>query len=220
MLQNDPSVPSFGTGEVTRCIWLPRRDEARILVHKYISDVNHFHHILHIPSLMTTVEQIYDCIDNNATLDIGVMSLLLGICAASTYTWAPQDDARLLYGTVAEARVQAPLWAKAALDVMDHALRLGHSSLECIHGMVILFYVFCNIEGLSPRARGLNSRSVSMARELSLHRLDAPNNRDIPKMGSLRMEMSRRTWWFIVATDWYVPLRLVPEAMRPCINCH
>ncbi|TQW03470.1 Fungal transcriptional regulatory protein [Cordyceps javanica] len=202
VLQNDPSVPSFGSGEVTRCIWLPRRDEARIITAKYITDVNHFHHVVHIPTLMATIEQIYDCIDSNTTLDIGLMTLLLSMCAASTYTWSPQDDARLLYGTVAEARAQALWWVKAALDVMDHAQRIGHTSLECIHGMVILFYVFCNIEGLSPRARSLNARSISMARELSLHRVDAPSNRETPNMGSLRVEMYRRTWWFLVATDW------------------
>ncbi len=203
VLQNDPSAPSFGSGEVTRCIWLPRRDEARIIAHKYISDVNHFHHVVHVPTLMTTIEQIYDCVDSNSTLDIGLMTMLLSMCAAATYTWSPQDDARLLFGTVAEARAQALWWVKAALDVMDHAQRIGHASLECIHGMVILFYVFCNIEGLSPRARSLNSRSISMARELSLHRVDAPSNRDVADMGSLRLEMSRRTWWFLVATDWY-----------------
>ncbi|KAJ4153262.1 hypothetical protein LMH87_009757 [Akanthomyces muscarius] len=192
VLQNDPSAPSFGSGEVTRCIWLPRRDEARIIAHKYISD-------------------IYDCVDSNSTLDIGLMTMLLSMCAAATYTWSPQDDARLLFGTVAEARAQALWWVKAALDVMDHAQRIGHASLECIHGMVILFYVFCNIEGLSPRARSLNSRSISMARELSLHRVDAPSNRDVADMGSLRLEMSRRTWWFLVATDWMVTQFAFPQ---------
>ncbi|OAA58818.1 Fungal transcriptional regulatory protein [Cordyceps fumosorosea ARSEF 2679] len=211
VLQSDPSAPSFGSGEVTRCIWLPRRDEARILTHKYITDVNHFHHVVHVPTLMATIEQIYDCIDSNTTLDIGVMALLLSMCAASTYTWSPQDDARLLYGTVAEARAQAFWWVKAALDVMDHAQRIGHASLECIHGMVILFYVFCNIEGLSPRARSLNARSISMARELSLHRVDAPSNREIPNVGSLRVEMYRRTWWFLVATDWMVTQFAFPQ---------
>lgn len=211
VLQNDPSAPSFGSGEVTRCIWLPRRDEARIIVHKYLSDVNHFHHVVHVPTLMATIEQIYDCIDSNATLDIGLMTLLLSMCAASTYTWSPQDDARLLYGTVAEARGQSLWWVKAALDVMDHAQRIGHASLECIYGMIILFYVFCNIEGLSPRARSLNARSISMARELSLHRVDAPGNHEIPNMGSLRMEMYRRTWWFLVATDWMVTQFAFPQ---------
>lgn len=204
MLQNDPSSPAFGSGEVTRCIWLPLRDEARIIISKYLSDVNHFHHIVHSPTMISTIEQIYDALDSNGTLDIGIMSLLLATCAAATYTWSSEDDARLLFGTVEEARAQATWWVKATLDVLDHAQRISHTSLECIQGMVILFYVFCNNEGLSCRARSLNSQALSMARELSMHRIDAPNNREPPKMGSIRTETYRRTWWFLVATDWYV----------------
>ncbi len=202
VLQNDVSSVSFGPVEVTRCIWLPRRDEARIILHKYVSDVNHFHHIVHIPSAFNSVEQVYDDVDSNSPMDIGAMSLLLSICAASTYAWSLQDDGRLLYASVAEARSQASSWLKAALDVMDHAQRTAHASLECIQGMVILFFVFCNIEGLSQRARAIHARAIAMARELSLHRIDAPSNPDVARMKTTAIESSRRVWWFLVATDW------------------
>jgi hypothetical protein len=148
------------------------------------------------------MEKVYDDVDSNASMDIGAMSLLLSICASSTYAWSHQDGGRLLYASTTEARSQASSWLKAALDVMDHAQRTAHTSLECIQGMIILFFVFCNIEGLSQRARALHARAIAMARELSLHRIDALSNSDVRKMTTTAIESSRRVWWFLVATDW------------------
>lgn len=189
--------------DVVKCIWLPLRQEVRIIFDKYISDVDHFHHVIHVPSLRGLLESIYDGIENSKSPDVGSIVLLLSVCATCTYSWSLEDDIRGLYTDVTEARSQATAWMKATLDVIDHAHRSVNSSLECIQGMIILFFVFCNLEGLTHRARSLISKSIAMARELGLHRIDSQVSLpELEKMGTLRSEMARRVWWFLVATDW------------------
>lgn len=203
IFQSDPSTAQLGIADVIKCIWLPRRDEARIILDKYISDVDHFHHVTHIPTLRKLLETTYDTVENNATPDIGAVILILSVCATCTYSWSLEDDARRLYADVGEARAQATSWIKATLDVIDYAHRTVSSSMECIQGMIILFFVFCNLEGLSHRSRSLISKSIAMSREMGLHRIDSQVSLpEIANMCTLRAEIGRRIWWCLVGTDW------------------
>lgn len=202
MSQDDISLFAFGPVEVTRCIWLPQRDEMRSILDKYFSDVNDVHHIIHVPTLRNTVEQIYDAMDRNTPINIGVMVLVLSICCASTCAWSLKDDARLLYVSAQEAHSQARSWLKACLDAMDHAQRAAQISLECVQGITILFFVLCNMEGLSRTAKALHTRAITMARDLSLHRIDARGNMQANIMKTPAIEASRRVWWLLVAIDW------------------
>lgn len=202
MPQDDISLIAFGPVEIARRICIPQRDEMRTLLEKYFSDVNHVHHIVHIPTLRNTVERIYDAVDTNAPTNIGVMVLVLSICCASTRAWSLQDDGRLLYVSAQEVRSQSILWLKASLDALDHAERTTHKSLECVQGATILFFVLCNMGGLSRTARAFHTRVISMAKELSLHKIDAPGNTQVCRMKTSAIEASRRVWWLLVALDW------------------
>lgn len=194
-----------GLADVVRCIWIPLREEARILADKYIADVDHFHHIIHLPGLYDMISALYDKVEAGIMPDIGSMILLLCLSATATYSWSFEDDVRRLFTSAAEARSHSMMWIKASLDVIDYGARIASISIEAIQGMVILFLAFCNLEGLSTRARGLLMKSIGMARDLGLHRLDSPSMlSERIKMGTIRAEIGRRTWWFLVATDWWV----------------
>ncbi|KAH0524731.1 hypothetical protein TsFJ059_007196 [Trichoderma semiorbis] len=203
--QNGHPASMTGPVDAVKCIWLPRRDEMRIILQKYIADISLFYHIIHVPTVQSLVEDIYAGLEANVRVDVGGILLLLSICASTTYAWSAPDDIRCLFSDYSEANGQSTFWIKQALDVVDHAQRTAHASLECIQGLIILFFVFCNHESVSYRARSVFMSAIAMATELSLHRLDDPRGSPMPtllRMSESRKEIGRRVWWFMVATDW------------------
>jgi hypothetical protein len=74
--------------------------------------------------------------------------------------------------------------------------------LEMIQGIIILSFVVANFEGVSMRYRSLISTALLLSREMKLHRLDAALHTS--GADAVRIEMCRRVWWYLVATDWYV----------------
>lgn len=205
VLAPDASPGSLGANGVVKCIWLPRREEAHGLLQKYISDVSHFHHIIHKPSLPGLIDDVYNGLDQGNGVNLGALALLLSMCASTTYAWTTHDDARGLYANAAEANSYTTAWLKAALDVVDYAQRTAHVSLECTQGMIILFFVLCSLEGVSSRARALVAQSIAMGRELALHCIDDPSNSaasDPAQMNTIKTEIGRRVWWYLAASDW------------------
>ncbi|ETS00081.1 hypothetical protein M419DRAFT_101290 [Trichoderma reesei RUT C-30] len=203
--QNGLPTSMAGPMDAIKCIWLPRRDEMRIILQKYIADISLFYHIIHVPTVQSLVEDIYAGLEANVRVDVGGILLLLSICASTTYAWSPPDDVRCLFSDHVEANAQSTFWIKEALDVIDHAQRTAHASLECIQGLIILFFVFCNHESVSFRARSVFMSAIAMATELSLHRLDDPQGSPMGtllRMSEAKKEIARRVWWFMVATDW------------------
>ncbi|KHN97818.1 uncharacterized protein MAM_04207 [Metarhizium album ARSEF 1941] len=181
---------------------------------KYLSDVSHFHHIIHAPSMGGLIDATYNGLEQGNRVDIGAILLLLSICASTTYAWTKFDDSRCLFANSAEANSQATSWLKTSLDVADHAHRIAHISVECIQGMIIMFYALCSFEGVSSRARSLVARSIAMGRELALHRIDySPNGSsgEVAGTDTVKTEISRRVWWFLTATDWMLAQFSVPQ---------
>ncbi|KID90675.1 Fungal transcriptional regulatory protein [Metarhizium guizhouense ARSEF 977] len=205
---------AFGVTQAIRCIWLPRREEAHILLQKYLSDVSHFHHIIHAPSMGGLIDATYNGLEQGDRVDIGAILLLLSICTTTTYAWTTFDDSRCLFANYVEANSQATSWLKASLDVADHAHRTAHLSVECVQGMIVMFYVLCSLEGVSSRARSLVAKSIAMGRELALHRIDYSSNGssgEVAGADTVKTEISRRVWWYLTATDWMLAQFSVPQ---------
>lgn len=197
------NVPSASLSiQPTKCIWLPTRDEAKILVDKYIADLTYLHHIVHGPSLREVVDDVYDSLDQYSQIHVGLVSLLLALFADVTYSWTNEDQGRQLFTSAAEANAQPIFWTKAALDVLDHCQRNAHISIECIQGHMILSYVICNLEGISMRARCLLAKATTLSHEMGLHRIDYPHNPPSDQLVGLKAEVGRRVWWYLVGTNW------------------
>ncbi|PNY27642.1 Uncharacterized protein TCAP_02445 [Tolypocladium capitatum] len=214
VIEPDASAGSLRADGVIKCIWLPRREEAHCLLQKYASDVSHFHHIVHVPSLPGIIDAVYNGLDQGNGVDLGALVLLLSICTSTTYGWTAHDDARGLYVNAAEANSHTTAWLKAALDVVDYAQRTAHVSLECTQGMIILFVVVCCLEGVSSRARSLIAQSIAMGRELALHCIDYPDNSaaSVPaQSNTVKTEIGRRVWWYLAASDWMLSQFSAPQ---------
>lgn len=202
-----PQAPTYTAqlGRPTPCVWLPRHAEARALLDCYITDLSYIQHVVHHPSLPAAIDDVYRQIEGQGPVRPGSLVLLLSIFANATHVWAPRDDGDSegsLFLSSAQANAQTPLWIKATYAVLNAAQNDAALALETIQGIIILSFVICNLEGVSLRYRSLISTALLLGRELGLHRLD--HEARAAAANTLQVEMGRRVWWYLVATDWYV----------------
>lgn len=205
-----PPTLSYTTqlGRLIPCIWLPLKEEATILLDIYITELNYIQHVTHTPSLPAILDEIYRSIESCEPTNPSKVALLLSIIAHTTHVWSIPDGLnreRPLFLSSTQARSQTSIWIKATYTVLE-TLQEGYSlALEAIQGIIILSYVLCNIEGVSLRYRSLISTGLLLCREMDLHRIDHISNADAAD--TLRAEVGRRVWWYLIATDWYVASR-------------
>ncbi|KNB15323.1 hypothetical protein FOXG_21297 [Fusarium oxysporum f. sp. lycopersici 4287] len=200
------SVPSgFLSLEPTRCIWLPQRHETKVLVHKYTSVITFMHHVIHTPSLYKLVDEVYDAVEKGTHVSLCSVFLMLAVCANVTYAWTAVDNNMTpLFSDYTEANNQSFGWLKSTFDVFDASQRRSEIGLESAQGLIIVSFVLLNLEGVSSRARNCFFNSITICRELGLHRLDHPHNPpsvQIPQLSPLKMETARRVWWYLIGTD-------------------
>ncbi|OGM48079.1 hypothetical protein ABOM_002893 [Aspergillus bombycis] len=157
-----PRAPSYTVqlGKLTRCVWLPRHEEARVLLDKFVTNVSYIHHVVHHPSLPAIIDTIYRRISDQAPVKPGHLVLLLSIVASATHVWTSHDntdDEGSLFSSSAEANAQTSFWIKATYDVLNAGQNYPALMLETIQGIIILSFIVCNLEGVSLRYRSLIS---------------------------------------------------------------
>ncbi|CAG9946059.1 unnamed protein product [Clonostachys rosea f. rosea IK726] len=197
------SSPCGSFPEPVRCIWLPQREEAKEMVNAYIEELIFLQHITHGPALRLLVDQVYDSLQSGADVHLGSVALMLSVCADITYLWTPSISRPAINLSDAEAKCQSSFWTKATLDVLDHGHRNSHVSIEAIQATMMLTFIIGNMEGIAIRSRTIVAQGITMARELSLHRIDCrllPGQ--VPRYTGIQAEIGRRVWWYLAATDW------------------
>jgi hypothetical protein len=192
-------------GKPVPCVWLPYHAEAKILVDSYIEDLSYIQHVVHQPSLQAAIDAVYRQFDSHGPVNPGRLVLLLSIIASVTHVWvsrANSSSEHSLFLSSAQANAQTPLWIRATYNVLNATQDIGAPTLEMIQGIIILSFVVANFEGVSMRYRSLISTALLLSREMKLHQLDAALHTS--GADAVRIEMCRRVWWYLVATDWYV----------------
>ncbi|KAJ5928588.1 hypothetical protein N7466_007544 [Penicillium verhagenii] len=111
-----------------------------------------------------------------------------------------------LFSSVKEANKQATAWMKLAFEVLEYSRLQGTDCLEDVQAMVIVGFLVTNLVGITSQAWYVFSTAITVARQLQLHRIDLPPNAgpDTSRQNSIQVEIGRRVWWYLVATDWYV----------------
>lgn len=189
---------------IKKCIWLPLRDEMQTIAEKYISDLTHMHHVVHTPSLVLMIDDLYHNLKESRPIGIGQVSLVLAVLAITTSFWTERDMHHDIFASTEEANAQSTQWMKLAMEVLEYSRFKHLESLEDVQAMVILIFATTNLVGIASQARHLVSTAISVAKELSMHRVDHPDNSgfDVPSPSSARAEVYRRVWWYLVAADW------------------
>ncbi|KAN0089916.1 hypothetical protein V8E51_018495 [Hyaloscypha variabilis] len=145
---NQNQFPSATIIDPVRCVWLPQYLEAKILLEKFIRDIDHVHHVVHTPSLPSILDEVYGGLNQQGHLKPGN---------------------RGLFSTYAEANIQTTQWITAFEDVLAISHRTTCLSIEGIQGISIVCFILLNIEGFSRRCRSLFHLTLLLARELDLH---------------------------------------------------
>ncbi|VUC27757.1 unnamed protein product [Clonostachys rosea] len=200
-----PSASSFGIANPVKCIWIPELSEARLIIDKFIEEIDYIRHIIHLPSLQTTIDELYTHVGLQNDAATGPLSLLLSIIATVRQNWTRDDPTdEVLFPSSPEAKQQTTSWVKATLDLIDHSARIGANSLQHVQALLHTCYVLFHLEGFSTQLRSVFGTTVTFARNLGLHVIDLPVNMDYKpntRSSVLAAEMGRRVWWSVVTLD-------------------
>ena len=198
---------SFLSGESSRYVRLPLKEEASALLEEYVNGVDFIHPIVHIPSVRSLLKDLYTRLDQGVEVKSSHVALILSMFASTVYLWSVQENHGYDFTSVQDSTTMSIRWLKSALDTLDHSHRSNTASLEDIQATVILGFLIYNIEGWSAKCRSMFASALTLARELSLHKLDSPIQRRANGSavdGPVDAEIKRRLWWHIAATDWWV----------------
>jgi hypothetical protein len=198
-------VEQFVTGSSSSdpsiIFWLPEYSEAKILLDKFLEDIEHMYHVVLTQKLPIVLERTYLSLVQQSQVRSGDMILVLSILAAAMHSWTNEDCLkRGLFATSADPHKRSALWVKATEDLLDIAHRTTQISLEGIQGIIIITFVAASYKGFSRRCWFLMNNALALAREIGLHCIDHPSNAD--HASTAESEIKRRVWWYLVASDW------------------
>jgi hypothetical protein len=191
-----------------KSVFLPPKDEASSLLDYYVKYVDELQHVVFMPQVRKLMDTLYANVDQGLLAPPSHVALILTILASSAALSSHHSgDCRLLFPP--SVAVHASLvWANSALEVLEFSRRTTAGGLEDIQASILMAFLLYHVEGFSARSRRLFAGAISTARDLGMHRLDATSGPSADPKNSVDpvdVEIQRRVWWHVVATDWYVP---------------
>lgn len=119
--------------------------------------------------------------------------------------WAFSPEGIPLYASRQQALDAAYDWTRITLDVLEQVRRSGAATLETVQASMSVVFLLYHADGFSLKVRALHGSAISVAKELGLHRTDAPRNGLPPPRTQAEIidrELRRRIWWHLACTDW------------------
>ncbi|KAJ9604101.1 hypothetical protein H2200_011624 [Cladophialophora chaetospira] len=204
----------FQLEPASKCICLPPKAEATLLVDHYFDYIDHLQHVVHVPTVQAMIRSVYANLESGLPVAPSDVVLLLAIfaSAAALSTYFPVKAPSFMSG--ADALQTSTFWTNSAMEVLEFARRTAARRLADIQAGIILGFLLFHSEGFSTRARCVFASAVAMARDLSLHKIDAPGNERAGspnQQNALETEIKRRVWWHVAATDWLLALSGGPQ---------
>jgi hypothetical protein len=217
-----------------RIIMLPSLVEALALFEIYVNHVEYLHHILLLPRLKKQLYLAYDYLQDSHHSDptyqqysssprpppLLAVPLLLVVfasaaaciselrCKLDRFMPDPPANSTSPFLNAAKARQCCAQWLKNAFECLDHSPHIGLGCIEDVQALTVGYFLIYQLEGFSARARTGMGRAILIARDIGLHKLDFGNDghRD-----QAEIEIARRTWWHLCASDWLVALSGGPQ---------
>ncbi|KAK4208234.1 hypothetical protein QBC37DRAFT_379277 [Rhypophila decipiens] len=211
-----PSHTMLGTS--VKSIWLPSKEGILALLDDYLQGQHMFLGIIDPRAVRSLISHVYSDLPHRKSLELSQVALLLAIAATSAFFW-DKEDGRLKYqfSSAFDAANWSVFWRNSAWDLLDQLRRDVAGSLEELQATCILAHLISQIEGCPSRYRRLQGNAITIAREISLHVVDAPNaflpwdrhgesGNDITlyqtRDSESVKEIKRRVWWHLAGTDW------------------
>ena len=199
-LNFDPSVQALLFDKLPSACTIPSKPEALLLLNYYSDYLEDLQPILHIPTIQNHLDKCYDDLAMGQAINPGILFLLLSIFASASTLMSHHAGGHSPPFSGSNGTRLSTYWASCALDIMKHYQNKSCDMLEVIQATIILGFVLLNAEGFSARAHSYFTANVSRARDLLLHKIDAPGPRT--RQDAVDAEIGRRVWWHIVTIDW------------------
>lgn len=150
------------------------------------------------------MEQTYRSIENGGASNLSNLLLLYSIFAGAALAWTPALIGKL---NLSRAGIEDIFrdYSGVAISIVENTLNRLSPSMVTLEGLVNLTNVVVNADGFSVKGNLLRVYCQNMARSMDLHRLDtAKATEERLKRGYnvAELEVKRRIWWDMVATDW------------------
>jgi hypothetical protein len=184
---------------------LPIISQARIMFEHFASTLHLVLGVLHIPSTRNLLEETYRSIQQENGPGPANILLLYGIFAGAVLAWTPGLLGSLKL-TKADAKIAFKKYTEMALSIINNPHQTMSPSLIALEGIINLTHVLNNTAGLSAKVTALRHLCQSMARSMQIHRLDTSKSvkeRQQKPYDAIEVEVMRRIWWDMVASDWY-----------------
>jgi hypothetical protein len=184
---------------------LPPLRQARQLFSHFATTLQPTFGVLHIPSTNILMERTYEGLLEGEAPSAENLMLLFSIFAGAALVWTPQLLVKL-QSTREEAKAAFKAYARLALDILDHPSRLIQASTTSLVAIATMAHLLMNTDGYPFKVHLLRHRCLLMSREMQIHRLDTAKSceeRRLKGCNMIDVEVQRRVWWNMVASDWY-----------------
>ena len=173
----------------------------------YFAQVSHLTFgVHHIPSTRKMMEQTYQIILDGKKPLMQNLLLLFTIFASASLGWTPYLLQKL-ESSQAEVEATATTYTYLAFSILDDTHQPLAPSTAALEAMCSLVHLLVHSTDFLVRLSMLRIRFLSMAREMNIHRLDTAKSREERRLKGCNMieiEVQRRVWWSMVASDWYI----------------
>ncbi|OQD86979.1 hypothetical protein PENANT_c006G11183 [Penicillium antarcticum] len=150
------------------------------------------------------MEQTYQgMLDGEQPMPTNLM-LLFSIFSGAALVWSPRLLENL-NATQDEARAAFNNYCRLAISILEHPLEPVQPSTTAIVAIATLAHLLANTVGYSVKIGLLQTRCFLMTQALQIHRLDtaqAQEERRVKGCDMIEVEVQRRFWWNMVASDW------------------
>lgn len=185
---------------------LPPLRQARQLFTHFAATLQPTFGVIHIPSTKSLMERTYEGLLEGEEPSAENLMLLFSIFAGAALVWTPQLLVKL-QSTREQAKAAFEAYARLALDILDHPSQLIQASTTSLVAIGTMAHLLMNTDGFPFKVHLLRHRCFVMSREMQIHRLDTAESRQERQLKGCNMidvEVQRRVWWNMVASDWYL----------------
>ncbi|KAJ5916421.1 hypothetical protein N7504_000436 [Penicillium tannophilum] len=214
---SSPNEQSIGASDFPSIMELTRKlpplRQARELFNHFAVTLQPTFGVLHIPSSRVMMEKVYECIVEGEVPPAADLMLLFSIFAGSSLIWTPSLLEKL-NATSEGARAALIAYSRFALAILDHPSRILQPSTTALVAIGTLGHIILNTDGFPSRVQILRHHCLLMSRELKIHRLDTARAREERRLKGCDMidvEIQRRAWWHMVASDWLLSFSGGPQ---------
>ncbi|KAL4895272.1 hypothetical protein BDV59DRAFT_152616 [Aspergillus ambiguus] len=183
---------------------LPPRKQAQDMFSLFVRCMQPTHGVVPVPYTEALMETIYrDRSGGEANLP--GLALIFSIFAGAALSCTP-ESLDCLCATQEEMRTLFAGYSDLAFSLLEDAAKPCVLTLAAIS---TLTHVLSHTDGYSNKVHMLRVRLLLQAQTMQLHRLDTVKRREERKLRGydvVELEISRRIWWHMVASDWLLAL--------------